>query len=119
MLGNYDINWISGDTNTLELNYVDSEETPIDLTGYTVMMGLKNKPTDNVTVIPQKQAVLLDASNGHLRFTFEPDETIGLVPMKTRVAFYYDVELTSPVGVVTTILQGRVNLQRSITNQDK
>ena len=36
-----------GDTKTYTLYFVDEDEAPIDITGWTVFFTAKNKPSDN------------------------------------------------------------------------
>lgn len=116
-MATFDITWTSGDTSYLELFYNDSDGNPIDLTGASIAMGIKLKRTDTSCVLPTKFATW-DSETNQILFTFYPYETTNMLAEgKTKMTFYYDVEISTSGGEITTILSGKIYLNRSITNQ--
>lgn len=116
-MATFDINWNSGDTSYLELFYNDVDGNPIDLTDATIEMDLKLKRTDCNPVLPTKFAAW-DNTTNQILFKYFPYETTEILKEgKTKMTFYYDVQITTLGGEVTTILSGKVFLNRTITNQ--
>jgi hypothetical protein len=99
------INFVYEDTDT---------GTPINITGYTAALQLRSLPSDTTTALslssPSSGIVITGAS--------------GLVAVHATAAqtgaiiagyYYYDVEITSPAGVVTRLIQGQILVSPQVT----
>lgn len=124
------------DTNTIEFNAVtpcddNGKEwlayteggflewnTPVDLTGYTARMKIKDKVGGNVLASTD----VLDAPKNVLVITIDnAAKTISLnIPATSTDDFawksgVYDLEMVSASGVVTAILSGKVTVTKEVT----
>ena len=112
--GIYDILAEQGATLRRVLTWRDANKDPIDLTGYSARMQVrKTLDTDSVllSLSTANGSITLGGSTGTV--------TIEVSPLKmSQLAagiFWYDIELVSPTGVVTRLLQGRFNVSREVT----
>lgn len=114
------------DADTVELNEVNAAgfhaytsggylqyNTPVDLTGYTARMAIKDKiggtvlhslTTDNggITIDTTKKTITLNIAAA------DSDDFAW-------VRGVYDLELISPAGVVTALISGRVSISKEVT----
>lgn len=114
------------DVNTIELNEINAADykayvsggylqfnTPVDLTGYTARMSIKDK-------VGGTELLRLDDTNNRILIN-NSDKTIRLVADATTTAALtwkkgvYDLELVSPGGVVTALLTGTVTVSKEVT----
>lgn len=117
-----------GDANTITLNRVNSTEydtytsggylqfyTPVDLVGYTARMDIKNRiggtELASITSGAPDNRIVLDNVNHTITITISAADTAAF----TWTKGYYDLEMVSPTGVVTTIFSGTVTLTREVT----
>lgn len=89
--------------------------TPIDLTGYTAQMQIR-ETLDSSTVIHELTSVVgggisIDTANYTVTINI-PANTTRNFDFTTAV---YSLELTNPSGVVTTLVTGNLTLVREIT----
>ena len=93
-----------------ELTY----HTPSDITGFTARMHIREK-WHSITPI-----VELTTENGGITLTVE-DASIELTLLPAATALYtfnkavYDIELISPGGEVTRIIEGTITLYKEVT----
>jgi hypothetical protein len=111
--GRYDITCEQGATFARTLQWLDENEAPIDLTGYTARMHVRKTVKSATTLIE------LTTANGRITLT-PADGKLDLLLTATLTAAItdggvYDVELVSPGGVVTRILEGKFTLSREVT----
>ena len=119
------------DANTLEINSINAAgfkpyvsggilqyNTPVDLTGYTSRMKIKNKVGG--TVLASTEAgdaplnilsVALDTAKSTITLTISATATAALIWTKG----VYELEMVSSTGVVTTILSGKVTVSKEVT----
>lgn len=124
------------DANTVELNDIDPVDangrewpaydtggflcwnTPVDLTGYTARMDIKDKVGG--TVLATTDAALspldvldiaIDTANKTITLSIEATDTDDFA-WKTGV---YDLEMVSATGKVTAILSGKVTVSKEVT----
>lgn len=86
--------------------------TPIDITGYSARMQIKKNLGGDV------YATLTSANGGIVLGTTDGQVTIFLTDVQTSAlpgSGVYDLEMVSPTGWVTRILQGKVRLSREVT----
>jgi hypothetical protein len=116
------------DPNTITLNTVNSTEfttytsggylqfyTPVDLTGYSARMKIKNKVGGTVlfslTSGAPDNRITIDNATHTITLTISATDTAAA----TWRLGYYDLELVSPSGSVTTIFSGSVSLTKEVT----
>lgn len=115
-----------GATLKLDLAYKDSNNTAIDLTGYSGKLQIKDNYADAASTTYLTLSSSLNADGTGIHFSGSSDTlpptsgTIGIVisaatsSLLTFETAYYDLEITSG-SVVTRLLQGTVNLSKEVT----
>jgi hypothetical protein len=115
-----------GATLKLDLAYKDSNNTAIDLTGYSGKLQIKDNYADAASTTYLTLSSSLNADGTGINFSgsagaLPPTSgTIGIVisaASSSALTFetaYYDLEITSG-SVVTRLLQGTVNLSKEVT----
>lgn len=109
---NYDI--IQGDNFQLALTYQDPDQNPIDLTGCSVSMEVRDRPGSrdlfaSATYIPASgldpaisDGITVTTASGLINIDLSPEKTSNLpIP---RAA--YQVQITNAGGTRTTLLNG-------------
>lgn len=112
--GIYDIVCEQGATFVRTLNWLDENETPINLTGFTARMDVRvttQATTPLVTLTTENGGIVLGDQTGEITLTLSAEETDDL-PAKKAV---YDLELVSGSGVVTRLLQGSFTISPQVT----
>lgn len=115
-VANYDLCWISNDDIYFDLQYLESDgETPIDLTGATALMELRDSVTD-ASVVDTMNGGIINAANGQMRFTLTDTETAALLPRaQASRTLEYSVKLTYSDASKQTILTGKATLNQVAT----
>lgn len=92
----------------------DSDGVPVDLTGYTAKMQVRQSP--------QSGTVLLELSTSNGRITLGGAAgtiTLALTAAITAAIAWrrgvYDIELTSGDGTVTRLLEGEIQVSKEVT----
>jgi hypothetical protein len=98
-----DIRVMKGDTWTVEGRLKDSEGTPIDLTGATILAQLRKSSTSATSTA--LDAEITDAAGGIFTFGQEEAETGGV----------YDVQITMSGGSVRTYLGGQILVTQDVS----
>lgn len=85
----------------------------VDITGYTARMQLRSLPSDSVAVLTLTQAsgITIDGPTGTLAVRATAAQTAAI----SAGPYYYDLEITSPTGVVTRIVQGELVVNAEVT----
>lgn len=92
--------------------------TPIDITDYEIRMMARVNMEDELPVIslstenPPGGIAITNAQGGTFQIAMSAAETALL----NFVDAYYDLEMESPQGHVTRLIQGKINLIREVTN---
>jgi hypothetical protein len=107
---NYDILIEQGATYSQEFIWKDSEGNPIDLTGYTARMKIRQLKTDNVIVSLTDSSGIALGSGGSITITISASATELLPLCKAR----YDLELVNN-GIVIRLIQGQVTISAEVT----
>lgn len=106
----YNLSIEQGATFEQEIRYKDSTGNPIDLTGYTAKMQIRNAK-DNTLVIE------LSTDNGKITIT---ENQLNIVISATETSamslkdMVYDLEITKD-SIVTRLLQGNVVISKEVT----
>lgn len=110
----YDILIEQGTTFQLNLVYKDSNDAPIDVSGYTARMQVRrtyDAPTALLDLTSENGAITLGGVSGTVNVSASPNLTRELPP-KGGV---YDLELVNPAGVVTRLIRGAVSVSPEVT----
>ncbi len=119
------------DANTLEINSINAAgfkpyvsggilqfNTPVNLTGYTSRMKIKDKVGGTVLASTEVGdtplnilSVALDTAKSTITLTVSATATAALAWTKG----VYELEMVSSAGVVTTILSGKVTVAKEVT----
>jgi len=122
--GRYDITLEQGATFDLPLRYRAPSGTPVDLTGYSAKMQVREAPASSVFVefnsaLTANGFIWLtgsaenreDGANGNLRIFMTAANSAALPRFSGR----YDLELRDSAGYVTRLLEGQFRVEPEIT----
>lgn len=91
-----------------DIDLVDSNDEIYDLTGYTVASQMRKNYTSSAAVTFVCSTY---GANGKIFLTLTSDTTSNIEPGR----YLYDVEITSPGGVKTRVVEGVVTVTPGIT----
>lgn len=101
-------------TFTFSIEYKDSNDNPIDLTGSTAKMQVRDTKGGSklaFTLTSPAGGITIDGPNGKI--------TIRMTPTQTNKLFYpkssYDLMITDSNLVKTKLIEGFLTLSRSVT----
>jgi hypothetical protein len=125
--GRYLLTIEQGATTDLLLEYKDSNGSPVDLSGYAARMQIRPSVDSSTTYLsitnitssdgtglnltPVSSSVTLPQSSGSIGLFISAASSSAL----TFSEGVYDVELQSPAGIVTRLLEGIVKLSKEVT----
>lgn len=114
--GELDILIEQGTTFRKKLTWVDDQEpaVPIDITGYSARMHLREDIEDTAFIIELLDTngrITLGGANGEIDLFIADNDTEAL----TIESGVYDLEVESPGGDVTRLLMGRFTLSLEVT----
>lgn len=112
--GILDITIEQGATFRRVLTWQDENETAIDLTDYTARMHIREhlaSSTPLATLTTENGGIAITAALGKLTLSLSATVTDTLAVQ----GGVYDLEVESPTGVVTRLLQGNIIIERSVT----
>jgi len=112
--GIYDIYIEQGATYNQPLVWKDSSGTAVNVTGYTARMQIR-KTVDATTIIltltTENGRIIVGGANGLITLLVSAADTAAL----TTFCGVYDLEVISPAGVVTRLLEGQVEVSKEVT----
>lgn len=112
--GRFDLLVEQGATFHREVLWHDIDERPVDLTGYTAQMQVRASVKSRDVMLELSTAnglIVLYPALGKL-VLYIPATATNALPSKRAV---YDLELTSPSGVVTRLLEGSFHISPQVT----
>lgn len=112
--GIYDITVEQGATFRLEATWKDSTGAPVNLTGYSARMQIRETYESEEIIFSFTStggSIVLGGALGTVVVTGSATDT-AKIPMTPAV---YDLELEASNGVVTRLLQGRAIITREVT----
>jgi hypothetical protein len=118
--GKYNLTIEQGTTIDLTLLYKDSGSNPIDLTDYSAKMQIKSAYADknprtfltlSSSLNADSTGLTLGGASGSINIYISAVSSSAI----NFDAAIYDLEITSPLGVVTRILEGNAKLNREVT----
>lgn len=110
----YDITVDQGASWSLLLRWEDDDGNPIDLTSYSAKMQIRpyyNSPVVVATLSTINGGIVIDGDAGEVTAQLSASETGGM----TVLEGVYDMELTSPTGMITRIISGKYTLSPEVT----
>lgn len=110
----YDIEIEQGATFRMLLQWLDSNESPVDLSGYTARMQIRRTHSSNVTLAEattEDGRIVLSGATGFVTVVL-PAEATAAIKGESAV---YDLELESADGFVTRLIEGEVTISREVT----
>lgn len=96
-----------GENYTETLTYTDSNSDPIDMTGYTYELKVKESWSGSDTIFTLTGGSGIDTTNeatGVLVYTFTAAQTALL----TKPQYQYQLKLTDGSGIVTILIEGHI-----------
>jgi hypothetical protein len=112
--GVYDIVIEQGATFNLNVRWLDPDDDPVDITGYSARMQVRRtyKSEDTLLSLTSEDGeIILGGALGTIAVTASAEDTAS-IDAKSGV---YDLELVSPAGVVTRVVQGAVTVSPEVT----
>lgn len=113
-VGTYDFEVYQGDTLDKTFTWFDADSDPVDLTGYSARMHVRESvdATDAVLELSSDDGdIVLGGSAGTIQVVVSGDD-MGDVEAAT---YRYDLELTSSGDVVQTLLKGKFKVVAEVT----
>lgn len=110
----YDILIEQGATFQLNIVYKDSNDVPIDISGYTARMQVRRSydaPTPLLNLTTENGCITLGGVAGTLAVEAPASMTSSLPPKPS----VYDLELISPSGDVTRLIRGAAAISPEVT----
>ncbi len=112
--GAYNFTIYAGSTFYQRINWSDSCDEPIDLTGYTAKLEAKYSISDAdpfLSLTTENGGITLGGSAGTVEINADAAATLAL----TAGVGVYDLQMTSGAGVVDYLLQGKMTVQKMVT----
>ena len=121
MAAAYDLNVDQGATFTLSVTIKDSSNVAYDLTGYTAVAQIRERPESESVVATITCGFNSPRTDGVVNLSIAAATTATLQvtpsqePDRHSQKYCYDLLITSGAGVKTRIIQGAVNVSPSVT----
>ena len=109
--GTYNLSIEQGASWQLQLDVDSSAGIDMDITGYTFASKLAKSHYDESPV--SMTSTIINTSTGTFNLNLTPEQTAALDP---AIEYIYDVEMTSPTGIVTRLIQGRATISAGVTS---
>ena len=112
--GRYNMKVYQGSTFSLAPQW-KIDGTYVNVTGYTAAMSVKNSPSSVSSIIDLTSAngrITVGTTDGKFTLALTAAQTTGL----TAGNYVYDLEVTSPGGVVTRLLEGGFTVYEGVTS---
>lgn len=108
----YDILCEQGATLSLALTYKDPDGDPVNLTGYTARMQVRESVSaaSTLVAITSSSGITLGGSAGTIQISLSATTTAAL----PKGSYVYDLELSSG-GTVTRLLKGAFTVDPEVT----
>lgn len=112
--GFYDFYIEQGATFNQPLVWKDSAGVAVNVTGYTARMQIRKTVSSSDVILALTTAngrITVGGSNGLITLLVSATDTAAL----TTFCGVYDLEVISPTGVVTRLLEGQVEISKEVT----
>ena len=110
--GKYNMVCPQGSTFSQDLTY-SVDDAPVNLTGWTAAMQIRDKHTSTtaISTLTTVNGGISILGGGVIRITISNTATAAFLAKD----YVYDLELTSPLGVVSRILEGKFIVTPEVT----
>lgn len=115
MSGKVDLVIEKGETYRKLFQLKDSARVPIDLSGYTGRMHIRNKASSTTTILElttENSRMAITPLEGKVQLYISKTDTSGITELGNAV---YDLELESSSGEVLKMIRGTVSFIEEIT----
>lgn len=114
MADTYDIQIDAGATYRLQILHADASDVPVNLTGYSARMHVRDAVESTTTVLALTSAsgITITPSAGTLDIVIAASVTKNLVG-----PYVYDLEIESGSGVVDRLIQGAITVNPEVTRE--
>lgn len=120
--GTYNFTIEQGTTVDKQITWKDPNGNPINLTGFTARMQIRSSvssPTILHEFTTENGGITLGGATGVIHILASATVTAGWSwpanPSQVLASGVYDLELVSPTGVVTRLIEGTVTLDPEVT----
>jgi len=111
MPGQSDLAIYQGDDWSAQVTVTYQDQTAADLTGYTAQAQIRTATADQQPVVSAE--ITTSIAGNIVTLSLTHDQTQQL----TGAVYYWDLQLTSAAGDITTILAGKVKVTYEITRE--
>lgn len=108
-----DIKAMKGDTFSISMVFTDGAGDPVDLTGYSFLMQVKERKdstTSKLTFTSGSEIEITGDDNNTLLITKDASEMVI-----RSGGYYYDLQGTDPYGKVLTYIEGHFTIVQDVT----
>jgi hypothetical protein len=95
------------------VTYENPAGTPVNITSYTAALQLRSLPESTTAVLSLAtgSGITITGASGLVAVHATAAQTGGIIAGD----YYYDLEITSPMGIVTRLVQGQAILNPQVT----
>jgi hypothetical protein len=95
------------------VTYEQPAGTPVNITNYTAALQLRSLPTDSTYVLSLTtgSGITITGATGLVEVHATANQTRAI----DEGTYYYDLEITSPTGIVTRLVQGQALVSAEVT----
>jgi len=114
MAGAHDLLLEQGATFSRSITWKDEDGAPINITGYSARLQVRKDASSPTTVLEMTTTngrISITGPSGILNLTVAASDTEDLPPG----SYLYDLELESPGGVVTRLLEGSLSISPEVS----
>lgn len=119
MLTNFELNNLMtyrGDDLDIGLTFTDTDEIPIDITGWTLFFTMKNTKDDpddkavlQLNILPNE---IVDPTEGQATFHLSNLQTVNF-----KGSYWYDIQIKKADNTIQTVTNGNINFQTDATQR--
>jgi hypothetical protein len=109
----YNVTIDQGATWYLNVEYDNPNGTPVNLTSYTAALQIRSLPESATAVLSLStgSGITITGATGLVAISATATQTRAI----DEGTYYYDLEITSPAGVVTRLVQGQAVVTPEVT----
>lgn len=113
MAVSYNVTIDQGATWYLNVEYDNPNGTPVNLTSYTAALQIRSLPESATAVLSLStgSGITITGATGLVAISATATQTRAI----DEGTYYYDLEITSPAGVVTRLVQGQAVVTPEVT----
>ena len=113
MAVSYNVTIDQGATWYLNVEYDNPNGTPVNITSYTAALQIRSLPESATAVLSLAtgSGITITGATGLIAITATATQTRAI----DEGTYYYDLEITSPAGVVTRLVQGQAVVTPEVT----